>query len=236
MSLPDTITEIKHYAFVFCNSLTDITIPNGVTEIRSGTFWGCTALERVGMHEGITAIYAWAFTDCESLVSLDIPASVNEIDQWMIGRSAVSELRYAGTLDQWCQITFTRNGKFEQSAGAESVSPQISYPQTYMFEQDVTLFVGGSPVTQAEINVENVSANAFYAYDKLESVSFGASVKNIGANAFTSCSGLTSVTFADALSWTVGNADESVVDTSVGTDMVMNLTDTYSDFEWAKQE
>ena len=42
--IPEGVTEIKKYAFYYCNSLTSVTIPNSVTSISTYAFSGCSGL------------------------------------------------------------------------------------------------------------------------------------------------------------------------------------------------
>ena len=45
--IPNSITEIKDYAFIGCNSLTSITIPSSVKSIGRDAFNGCDNLTRI---------------------------------------------------------------------------------------------------------------------------------------------------------------------------------------------
>ncbi len=45
--IPDTVTEIKPYAFYNCTSLTSVTIPNNVISIGDDAFYYCTSLKEV---------------------------------------------------------------------------------------------------------------------------------------------------------------------------------------------
>ena len=47
--IPDTVTEIKPYAFYNCVGLTSITIPDSVTSIGDSAFYGCTELTKVAI-------------------------------------------------------------------------------------------------------------------------------------------------------------------------------------------
>ncbi len=58
--LPESIVEIRNYAFKNCASLTAINLEN-VDFIREGAFYGCTALENVSLADNVT-IEDWAFT------------------------------------------------------------------------------------------------------------------------------------------------------------------------------
>ncbi len=50
VSLPDSLTDICHYAFGGCTSLTDITIPVNAW-LEGSVFKGCTSLEAIGVAE-----------------------------------------------------------------------------------------------------------------------------------------------------------------------------------------
>ena len=78
-TIPNSVSEIKEWAFSDCSDLTNVTIPNSVSKISYGTF-EC----------------------CENLKSVTIPTSVKSID----GRafsvcSSLSDIYYKGTASQW---------------------------------------------------------------------------------------------------------------------------------------
>ena len=58
--LPESIVEIRNYAFKNCASLTAINLEH-VDFIREGAFYGCSALENVSLADNVT-IEDWAFT------------------------------------------------------------------------------------------------------------------------------------------------------------------------------
>ena len=58
--LPESIVEIRNYAFKNCASLTAINLED-VDFIREGAFYGCSALENVSLADNVT-IEDWAFT------------------------------------------------------------------------------------------------------------------------------------------------------------------------------
>ena len=58
--LPESIGEIRNYAFKNCTKLTTINLEN-VDFIREGAFYGCSALEGVKLAEG-TVVEDWAFS------------------------------------------------------------------------------------------------------------------------------------------------------------------------------
>ena len=82
--LPETVTEIKDYAFYNCTGLTKITIPESVTSIGNNAFTGCSDLiietdsydvyEYANLH-GITVIMInnWIGSEKNPIVSVEVP-------------------------------------------------------------------------------------------------------------------------------------------------------------------
>ena len=77
--IPDGITEVKDYAFIYCSGLTSVIIPEGVTSIGNSAFYGCSGLTSVIIPEGVTSIGNSAFRDCSGLTSVIIPEGVTSI-------------------------------------------------------------------------------------------------------------------------------------------------------------
>ena len=80
--IPNTVTEIKAYAFEGCTSLESITIPSSVTTIGEDAFRGCTSLTSVEIPSSVTTIGGYAFYGCTSLTSITIPSSVTSIGSY----------------------------------------------------------------------------------------------------------------------------------------------------------
>ena len=65
--------------FIYCYSLTSVTIPNGVTSIGDTAFDYCNSLTSVTIPNGVTSIGSYAFDSCYSLTSVTIPNSITSI-------------------------------------------------------------------------------------------------------------------------------------------------------------
>ncbi|MBR2336678.1 MAG: leucine-rich repeat protein [Clostridia bacterium] len=77
--IPNTVTEIKSYAFYNCGSLTSVVIPNSVKSIGEGAFEYCDSLTSVVIGDSVTSIGSSAFSGCYSLTSAVIGGSVTSI-------------------------------------------------------------------------------------------------------------------------------------------------------------
>ena len=80
-TIPNSVSEIKEWAFSDCSDLTNVTIPNSVSKISYGTFWGCSSLTSVTIPTSVKSIDGYAFEYCSSLTSVTIPNSVTSIGE-----------------------------------------------------------------------------------------------------------------------------------------------------------
>ena len=79
LTIPDSVTNIRQYAFQGCSGLTSVTIPNSVTSIGDAAFYGCSGLTNVTIPSSVTGIGPGAFFGCGGLTSVTIPDSVTNI-------------------------------------------------------------------------------------------------------------------------------------------------------------
>lgn len=66
----DGVTEIRDYAFYYCDSLTSISIPDSVTIISWYAFYGCSSLASVTIPNSVTQISSSAFAQCSTSTEL----------------------------------------------------------------------------------------------------------------------------------------------------------------------
>jgi len=93
ITIPDSVTSIGLWVFAYCTSLTSITIPDRVTSIGREAFIACTSLTNVVLGNGLTTIAGWAFSDCSSLTSITIPDSVTTIgDEAFAGCTSLTSI------------------------------------------------------------------------------------------------------------------------------------------------
>lgn len=102
--LPDSVSELGTYAFLYCVGLKEIKIGKGLSKLSRGVFRGCskihelvvpknillieedafckcTNLERVYMETGIQSIKNHAFYGCHNLAEIHLPASILSLDK-----------------------------------------------------------------------------------------------------------------------------------------------------------
>ena len=172
VTIPDSVTSIGDFAFVYCDSLTSVTIGDSVTTIGIQAFDGCSSLTSVTIPDSVTTIGDYAFRGCRSLTSVTIPDSVTTIG----------------------------NDAFFQCVSLTSVTIPDSVTTI-----GVRAFYGCSSLTSATIGegVTTIGLYAFYDCSSLTSVIIGDSVTTIEHSAFMGCSSLTSITIPDSVT-TIG--------------------------------
>ena len=198
VSIPDTVTSIKDYAFCGCSSLTSVKIPNSVTSIGSYAFFGCSSLTSVTIGNSVTSIGNYTFRGCSSLTSVTIPDSVTSIGSYaFFGCSSLTSVTIPDS------VTSIGECAFYDCSSLTSVT--IGSGVTSI---EGSAFNGCSSLTSVTIpdSVTSIESFAFSVCSSLTSVTIPDSVTRIGYGAFNGCSSLTSVTIPDSVTSIGGNA------------------------------
>ena len=103
VTLPNSLTKIRPYAFEGCALLTEIVIPDNVESISAGAFAGCKRLRNVKLGEKVNHIYYEAFANCTSLSKIDL-RNVEILDYRLFsGCSNLTELTIPKTVKEASQ-------------------------------------------------------------------------------------------------------------------------------------
>ena len=95
-SVPDTVSEISEYAFLYNKYLTYITMPDNVTSIGKYAFSSCTSLTSITIPKNITSIDFYTFNGCTALTDVYYSGSETEwknIDIDEYGNDALKNAR-----------------------------------------------------------------------------------------------------------------------------------------------
>ena len=193
-----TLTYIGGEAFMYCTSLTSVTIPNSVTSIGYYAFAWCTSLTSVTIPNSVTSIRWSAFRGCKSLTSM-VVASGNSTYDSRDNCNAIIETA-TNTLIAGCQNTTIPNsvtsiGEYAfwdcSSLTSLTIPNSVTGIGEWAFEDCTSL----TSVTILN-GVTSIGENAFWGCKSLKSVTIPNSVTSIGDGAFYGCESLTSMVVA----------------------------------------
>ena len=74
--IPDTVKEIRPYAFCDCHYLSEIKIPANVRVIGEASFKKCVSLKNVSFSDGVTELCQSTFEKCDSLEQIKLPDTI----------------------------------------------------------------------------------------------------------------------------------------------------------------
>ena len=83
LKLPESVTEIKEYAFAYCKGITGLKedFAANIKEIQTGCFYNCTGMKNLVIPACIEEIGYQAFSQCTGLEMVMIPDSVKTLGE-----------------------------------------------------------------------------------------------------------------------------------------------------------
>ncbi len=206
ITLPESVTAIRDFAFSGCTSLTNINIPDSVTSIGTGAFRECKNIENIIIPDSVTNIDSYAFiystklksvtlsnnlanindncfNGCTSLTSINIPVGVTNI-----GEYAFYNCENLAKITLPDGLLSIGSSAFEHSGLTSIVIPDtISIINSYSF--------GHTELASIVIpnGITNIGVLAFRYCTNLQNITMPDSVKYIGLGAFQECSSLKTI-------------------------------------------
>ncbi|MBD5327654.1 MAG: leucine-rich repeat domain-containing protein [Bacteroides sp.] len=183
--------------------VTDIVVPNTITEIKDYAFYQCN-IARINIPSSVTSIGKSAFYRCMSLTSINIPSSVTSIGETAFYRCTSLRRVEFESLESLCNIDFCGADSNPLSCGqylyvgGEEIT-NLVIPNTVKEIKDY-VFSGCSKLTSIDIpnSVITIGESSFSDCSNVKVLNISESVTSIGANAFSSC-GITSVVIPNSL-------------------------------------
>lgn len=174
--LPNTITEIKDYAFTNCTGITSINIPASVTRIGEGAFSICCGLTSIVIPDNVTDIGDYAFMYVNNIV---------------YNGSASTHLLGAKCINGYVEGNFVyQNAKKRELRGCSAATEgKVVIPKSVTSMGD-NAFMYCSGITSVFIpnSMMSISQMAFYGCTGLTSIILPSSIQRLAEYAFAGCS------------------------------------------------
>ena len=223
--VPNTITEIKPYAFMENRNITSITISSNVKSIGQSAFTQCTFLTDVNFENNsqLATIEAYAFYYCERLTNITIPASVTSIKTGAFSYCNHIKKVITPSVENWLSISFVSSDSnpLYNSYGDGAKLYTINGAN----EELVTSIVVPNTITK-------IKSYSLWGYAFLTDITLNEYVTSIGNYAFYNCSALTSITMPESLtsidSYAFGGCDSLATVTINSEDIYNQIEGTYS--------
>ncbi len=212
ITIPNTVSEIKSFAFYNLKTLTKLTVGDNVKTVGRRAFFGCNNLEQLNLGDGVEKIEEYAFGNCYALKELVIPNNVLIIEQGAFNNCNLRELTLPffgesreatnekGVLGYIFDGIISDNDdedkytcQFEKGGGREKKYYHYKIPNSL----DKITFTGEIVKENAlnncamvlevvlDENVTEIQDRAFFFCISLKDLTIGSKVETIGKNAFS---------------------------------------------------
>ena len=185
ITIPDTVTTIKGYAFYECSNLKEIQIGNGLKEIGDSVFYECTSLQKVLFPDTVNSMGTSIFYNCINLSEVHLPnIRQNIMANTFYNCKKLTTINFPSTL------TTIEDSAF---SGCESL-PEAILPsgvekiESNAFENCKSLKKAVVPDT-----VSSIGGSAFYGCEALTDITLGSKLKKIDSQTFYGCAALPSI-------------------------------------------
>lgn len=216
LSIPESVTTIKPYAFQNCAQLETINLPYNLSAIEEGVFSGCSSLTEINIPNNVKTIRCYAFSDCIALsnINIDTYCQLDSIEDYAFsnctslqniclskhlsyirayaieGCSALTDIYIAQN-----QNFFSEDGiLYSRKNNGLTIYPPGIQDVEYVTKDYVTLidwfaFNENKFIKKVIISpgVERIGPHAFYDCTSLEEVSIPETVNEIEYWAFSGC-------------------------------------------------
>ena len=204
ITISDSITSIGNSAFEWCSGLISITIPDSVTSIGSSAFLNCSSLTEISIPECVTSIGDCAFQSCSSLTNITIPDSVTSI-----GLAAFQNCSSLTGITISDSVTSIGNSAFSGCSSLSGIWVSENNPyysidaKGVLFDKEQTTLIcapgGISSSYTVPDSVTSIGNSAFWGCSSLTDITIPECVTSISYSAFQSCSNLTEITIPDSV-------------------------------------
>ena len=194
VTIPDSVTNIKNWAFIRCSSLSVVELPTTLSSIGQSAFESCTSLQSIVIPKSVTNIGEGIFIYCPSLSSITVDSynvvydSRNNCNG--IVKTANNEM-IAGCKNTTIPNTVTSIGKFAFS-NCTSLQ-EIAVPDSVVTIKSGA-FQDCTSLQRISFNeVTSISDSVFLRCSSLHTVGLGNSIAYIGGAAFAGCASLSCI-------------------------------------------
>lgn len=214
-TIPDSVTHISDYAFLWCDGLTDVTIPASVTNLGKRVFGYNTRLSAIAVdsfNPAFGSVDGVLFDKGESTLiryppgksgNYAIPNGVTRIEEWAFATCAqLTSVTTPASVSSIGDYAFSGCGRLN-AITVNALSPSYSDVDGVLFDRIQATLVQ-YPLARGDYTipngVTNIANSAFAGCYRMTGVTIPNSVTRLGDYAFSGCIGLKSVAIPNSVS------------------------------------
>ena len=185
ITIPDTVTTIKGYAFYECSNLKEIQIGNGLKEIGDSVFYECTSLQKVLFPDTVSSMGTNIFYNCINLTEVHLPnIRQNIMANTFYNCKKLTTINFPSTLTTIGDSAFS---------GCESLLEAVLPSGVERIESNA--FKNCKSLKKAVVpdTVSSIGSSAFYGCEALTDITLGSKLKKIDSQTFYGCAALPSI-------------------------------------------
>lgn len=200
VTIPDTVTSIEDYAFIYCENLAGVIIPDSVKSIGGMAFAHCDSLSYLVIGSSLQSIGTNAFFSCKSLESI----FVNQNNKVYDSRDYCNAIIETSTnsLIVGCKTTVilesvTSIGEYAfygKDLDRVQIPSSVTSIGEYAFAYNKNLYS-----VSISDSVKSIDRGAFSDCESLKYLTIGNSVESIGNYAFYECKNLSYLTITNSV-------------------------------------
>ena len=185
ITIPDTVTTIKGYAFYECSNLKEIQIGNGLKEIGDSVFYECTSLQKVLFPDTVNSMGTSIFYNCINLTEVHLPnIRQNIMANIFYNCKKLTTINFPSTL-----TTIGDSAFYGCESLPEAILPSgVEKIESNAFKNCKSLKKAVVPDT-----VSSIGSSAFYGCEALTDITLGSKLKKIDSQTFYGCTALPSI-------------------------------------------
>ena len=185
ITIPDTVTTIKGYAFYECSNLKEIQIGNGLKEIGDSVFYECTSLQKVLFPDKVNSMGTSIFYNCINLTEVHLPnIRQNIMANTFYNCKKLTTINFPSTL-----TTIGDSAFYGCESLPEAILPSgVEKIESNAFKNCKSLKKAVVPDT-----VSSIGSSAFYGCEALTDITLGSKLKKIDSQTFYGCTALPSI-------------------------------------------
>ena len=185
ITIPDTVTTIKGYAFYECSNLKEIQIGNGLKEIGDSVFYECTSLQKVLFPDTVNSMGTSIFYNCINLTEVHLPnIRQNIMANTFYNCKKLTTINFPSTL-----TTIGDSAFYGCESLPEAILPSgVEKIESNAFKNCKSLKKALVPDT-----VSSIGSSAFYGCEALTDITLGSKLKKIDSQTFYGCTALPSI-------------------------------------------